>query len=110
MSISAVLKEISSVRKFFESSSRNHSERDHSALQRSFTDSIINKLSLLKAFGPDEGAQVMDALKQSTGSPLGEIQTKRVMEFIEKKIHDSVSSTASSDKTRPSGATGRTSS
>ena len=49
----------------------------------------------------------MDALKQSTGSPLGEIQTKRVMEFIEKKINDSVSSTASSDKTRPSGATGK---
>ena len=107
MSTSAVLKKISSVRKFFESSSRNNSEHDPSALQKSFTDSIINKLSLLKAFGPDEGAQVMDALKQSTGSPLGEIQTKRVMEFIEKKIHDSVSSTASSDKTRPSGATGK---
>ena len=107
MSISAMLKEISSVSKFFESSSRNNSEHDPSALQKSFTDSIINKLSLLKAFGPDEGAQVMDALKQSTGSPLGEIQTKRVMEFIEKNINDSVSSTASSDKTRPSGATGK---
>ena len=85
MSISTVLKDISSVRKFFESSSRNNSEHDPSALQKSFTDSIINKLSLLKAFGPDEGAQVMDALKQSTGSPLGEIQTKRVMQCIEKR-------------------------
>ena len=85
MSISAVLKEISSVRKFFESSSRNNSEHDPSALQKSFTDSIINKLSPVKAFGPDEGAQVMDALKQSTGSPLGEIQTKRVMDSLRRK-------------------------
>lgn len=74
----AVLKEISSIRSFFES--RGGSASDASALQKSFADSILNKLKLMKEFGPAEGAQINGALSDS---PLGEVHTDRIVKAID---------------------------
>jgi hypothetical protein len=86
--VTPVLKEIWSVSKFFQS---RDSSNDPSALQKSFTDSILNKLALVKDFGPQEGAQVNDALHES---PLGEAQTKRITDAVEELIQKNMKSSA----------------
>ena len=48
MSLTSVLKEITSVRKFFESRS---SDADPTSLQHSFADAIVHKIGVMKDFG-----------------------------------------------------------
>ena len=48
MSLTSVLKEITSVRKFFESRS---SDTDPTSLQHSFADAIVHKIGVMKDFG-----------------------------------------------------------
>lgn len=74
--------------KFFQS--RDNSN-DPSSLQKSFADSILNKLALIKGFGPHEGAQVNDALHES---PIGEMQTKRITDAVEELIQKNMKSLA----------------
>lgn len=74
--------------KFFQS--RDNSN-DPSSLQKSFADSILNKLALIKGFGPQEGAQVNDALHES---PIGEVQTKRITDAVEELIQKNMKSSA----------------
>ena len=61
MSLTAVLKEISSVANFF--ASRDDTGACVAGLHKSFADSVCNKLKQLKCFGVSEGAQIHEALK-----------------------------------------------
>ena len=63
MSLTPVLKEISNVSAFF--ASRVSSGGDVSGLQKSFADSVLNKLKLVKDFGVGDAAQLHDALKDN---------------------------------------------
>ena len=63
MSLNHVLKEIYSVTAFFQS--HGEAEGDASVLQKSFADGVLNKLKIVKDFGPGDGAQLHEALKQS---------------------------------------------
>lgn len=49
-------------------------------LQKSFADSVLNKLRLVKDFGPGDGAQIHEALKDNQFGPT---QTQRVKDAID---------------------------
>jgi len=76
MTVLSILKEIQSVRHFFAS----REGKENNTLQKSFADSVLNKLKLVKDFGPGEGAKLNDALK---GSPFGEAQTQRIWDAVD---------------------------
>jgi hypothetical protein len=79
MSLLCVLKEINSVRKFFETRS---SDSDPTALQQSFADSIIHKISLMKDFGAMDAAKLNEALSDD---PVGS-QTARIKAHVEELV------------------------
>ena len=57
--LTSVLKEITSVRKFFESRS---SDADPTSLQHSFADAIIHKIGMMKDFGAMDAAKINETL------------------------------------------------
>lgn len=89
MAVSMILKEIQSVRQFFAS----RDGKDNNTLQKSFADSVLNKLKLVKDFGPGEGAMLNDALKDS---PFGESQTQRIWDAVDRLLEAKAKVTAPS--------------
>jgi len=77
----AVIKEITSIRKFFET---RDSDSDPTALQQSFAVSIIHKINLIKSLGPMDGAQINEALKDD---PVGCVHTKRIKDHVEELMN-----------------------
>ena len=88
----AVIKEITSVNAFFEA---RVNSADPSALQKSCTDSIIQKINSIAHFQTDYGAQINHALK---GSRLGEVQTKHVADFVDGKMQNPINKAPSTGK------------
>ena len=86
MALTHVLKEISSVSAFFVS--RDGSGGDVSGLQKSFADSVLNKLKLVKDFGAGDGAQLHEALK---GNQFGPTHTQRVKDAIDALVQKTAS-------------------
>ena len=80
MSMHAVLKEISSVTAFFRS---RGSSQDQSVLQKSFADSLLQKLTIIPNFSTSDGAQLFSALAES---PFGEVQTQRIKDAIDSLV------------------------
>ena len=89
MSITAVLKEIASVERFFES---RDDSGDVSGLQKSFADSVLNKLKQIKDFGACDGAQVYAALK---GAQFGATQTQRIRDSVDALLEKNAAASAS---------------
>ena len=48
---------------------------------------MLHKLSLIKDFGPSEGALINDAMKDS---PFAEVQTQRIADAIDDLPHESI--------------------
>jgi hypothetical protein len=77
------MKEIAGVRSFFRA--RGGADDSHSLpLQKSFADSMIVMINAVKSFGPTEGTQLMDALKDT---PYGELHTRRVLDHVDAIMH-----------------------
>lgn len=85
MSLTAVLKEIASVSAFFAS---RDDTKDVGGLQKSFADSVLNKLKLVQNFGPSDGAQLHEALKQNQ---FGQSQTQRIKDSIDALVQKNAS-------------------
>ena len=83
-SVTTVVREIHSVRKFFESRNATHAGTcKPTSLEKSFADSVINKVNLIKSFGPADGAQLYEAL---TCSPFGDEHTARILSVIDHRL------------------------
>ena len=93
MSITAVMKEITSVRKFFET---RGNDSDPTALQQSFADSIIHKISLLKDFGAMDAAKINEALSDN---PIGP-QTARIKDHVEELVGKGLKQSMQSPSTK----------
>ena len=89
----AVIKEITSIRKFFET---RDSDSDPTALQQSFAVSIIHKINLLKSLGPMDGAQINEALKDD---PVGCVHTKRIKDHVEELMNKNLKEEVTSPTT-----------
>ena len=92
---SVALKEIASVRTFFRARNGVGNSSQDLSLQKSFADTLIGIINGAKSFGPGEGGQLMDALKDK---PYGEVQTRRLFDYIDTKMQ----SGGRSSTTRPS--------
>jgi antitoxin (DNA-binding transcriptional repressor) of toxin-antitoxin stability system len=83
-SVATVVREIHSVRKFFESRNATHAGAGKpTSLEKSFADSVINKVNLIKSFGPADGAQLYEALNCS---PFGDEHTARILSVIDHRL------------------------
>ena len=83
MSLISVVKEITSIRKFFET---RGSDSDPTALQQSFADSIIHKIGLMKDFGAMDAAKINEALSDEPVGP----QTARIRAHVEELVSKSL--------------------
>ena len=86
---SAVLKELRSIDSFF--NSRDNSS-DPTALQRSFGDSILHKLTLIKHLDAGDAAMINEALKESK---LGCMQKTRIVNAMEQQIQTAITAASS---------------
>ena len=89
MATADALKEISSVRAFFKARCEVVTTTN-STLQKSFADTLIGIMDGFKTFGPSEGSQLVEALKDK---PYGEMQTTRICETIDTKLGSSIRET-----------------
>ena len=98
MSLLLVVKEITSVRKFFGTRS---SDSDPTALQQSFADSIIHKIGLMKDFGAMDAAKLNEALADDPVGP----QTARIKAHVEDLVGTSLkkSMASASKDSKPEG-------
>lgn len=83
MSLISVVKEITSIRKFFET---RGSDSDPTALQQSFADSVIHKIGLMKDFGAMDAAKINEALSDEPVGP----QTARIRAHVEELVSKSL--------------------
>lgn len=79
----AAIKEINSVSNLFRSRSGVGIASSNLVLQKSFADTLIGIINGIKVFGPGEGSQLMDALKDK---PYGDVHTPRLCEHIDAKM------------------------
>ena len=84
------VKEINSVRAFFRSRTTSNTTSD-ATLQKSFTDTLLRIINNMKPFGPNEGSQLNEALKDA---PYGDVQTQRIVDHIDAKMQIGHSSRA----------------
>ena len=98
MSLLLVVKEITSVRKFF---GTRTSDSDPTALQQSFADSIIHKIGLMKDFGAMDAAKLNEALSDDPVGP----QTARIKAHVEELVGTSLkkSMASASKDSKPEG-------
>jgi hypothetical protein len=98
MSLLHVVKEITSVRKFFGTRS---CDSDPTALQQSFADSIIHKIGLMKDFGAMDAAKLNEALADDPVGP----QTARIKAHVEELVGISLkkSMASASKDSKPEG-------
>ena len=98
MSLLHVVKEITSVRKFFGTRS---CDSDPTALQQSFADSIIHKIGLMKDFGAMDAAKLNEALSDDPVGP----QTARIKAHVEELVGISLkkSMASASKDSKPEG-------
>ena len=73
------MKEIAGVRSFFRA--RGDAEPSHLIpLQKSFADTLVVMLNSIKSFGPTEGTQLMESLKDA---PYGEVHSRRICDHVD---------------------------
>ena len=80
--VSLVLKEINGVRNYFRARSDNNPAHD-TTLSKSFADSLMAMINVIKSLGPADATQLMKALNDD---PYGEDQSRRLRDHIDTKL------------------------
>ena len=77
------IREVASVKHFFQGRVAVGSRGNEASLQKGFADSLISMMNATKAFGAAEGSQLMESLAES---PYGDIETARIVSVIDAKM------------------------